>query len=119
MRPCFPTTCRVRVYDNLIDAVRNSLPAVHRYYDVRRRKMKLDDIHHYDTYVPILSDLETQRTWDEAVQLVIAVAAAAGRRVLRGAGAGADQPLVRPLSQPGQAERCVQLRLASTAIRTS
>src|SRR6056297_2648923 len=31
------------VYDNLITAVRESLPAVHRYFDVRRRKMGLSD----------------------------------------------------------------------------
>ena len=60
------------VYDNLIASVRGNLPAVHRYYDLRRRKMRLKDIHHYDTYVPILSDLEQRHTWQQAVQLVVA-----------------------------------------------
>ncbi len=59
------------VYDNLIAAVRNHLPAVHRYYDLRRRAMQLADIHHYDTYVPILSDLKVEYPWDRAVELVI------------------------------------------------
>ncbi len=59
------------VYDNLISAVRNNLPAVHRYIDMRRNKMGLDDIHHYDTYVPILSDMEQDRPWDDAVETVI------------------------------------------------
>jgi len=59
------------VYDNLIAAVRKHLPTVHRYYDLRRRAMKLDDIHHYDTYVPILSDLKVNYPWDQAVELVI------------------------------------------------
>jgi len=59
------------VYDNLIAAVRKHLPNVHRYYDLRRRAMKLDDIHHYDTYVPILSDLKVHYPWDQAVELVI------------------------------------------------
>jgi len=59
------------VYDNLIAAVRKHLPTVHRYYDLRRRAMKLDDIHHYDTYVPILSDLKVNYAWDQAVELVI------------------------------------------------
>ncbi len=67
----FPDKVPRSVYDNLIQAVRNQLPAVHHYLDVRRRKMRLKDIHHYDTYVPILSELETRRTWDEAVRLVI------------------------------------------------
>ncbi len=59
------------VYDNLIASVRNNLPAVHHYYEVRRRKMKLKDIHHYDTYVPILSDLSVKHTWKEAVKIVL------------------------------------------------
>ena len=59
------------VYDNLIASVRAHLPALHEYYDVRRRKMKLDEIHHYDTYVPILSDLEKHHEWDAAVEIVI------------------------------------------------
>jgi oligoendopeptidase F len=68
----FPDNVPQPVYDNLIASVREHLPAVHRYYDVRRRKMKLRDIHQYDTYVPILSDLEIRRSWKQAVDLVIA-----------------------------------------------
>ena len=60
------------VYDNLISAVRNSAPAIYRYLDLRRRKMKLKEIHHYDTYVPILSGLDQQRTWKQAVDVVMA-----------------------------------------------
>jgi oligoendopeptidase F len=67
----FPDNVPRSVYDNLISAVRQHLPAVHHYYEVRRRKMRLRDIHQYDTYVPILSDLEIKRTWNQAVKLVI------------------------------------------------
>ena len=58
------------VYDNLIGAVRDNLPALFKYYDLRRRKMGLDEIRHYDTYVPILSDIEVEHSWDEAVDVV-------------------------------------------------
>ena len=61
----------VAVYDNLIAAVRSKLPAVHSYFELRRRKMRLRDIHHYDTYVPILSELDTRHTWKQAVDTVI------------------------------------------------
>jgi oligoendopeptidase F len=76
----FPDNVPQSVYDNLIAAVRKNLPAVHRFYDVRRRKMKLKDIHHYDTYVPILSDLEIKRTWAQAVKLVIEALAPLGSK---------------------------------------
>jgi oligoendopeptidase F len=61
----------VAVVDNLVESVHRHLGALYRYYDLRRRKMKLRDIHHYDTYVPILSELKTRHTWDQAVKLVI------------------------------------------------
>lgn len=67
----FPDKVPQSVYDNLIASVHKNLPAVHHYYDVRRRKMKLKDIHHYDTYVPILSDMKTRHTWQQAVKTVI------------------------------------------------
>ena len=67
----FADNVPVDVYNNLIGAVRASLPSVHHYLDVRRRKMGLKDIHHYDTYVPILSDIEKHHTWDQAVNVVM------------------------------------------------
>lgn len=84
----FPDNVPQAVYDNLIAAVRKHLPAVHRYYDVRRRKMNLPDIHHYDTYVPILSDLEVRRTWDEAVSLVMESLRPLGEEYIRALEAG-------------------------------
>ncbi|MFI5380846.1 MAG: oligoendopeptidase F [Tepidisphaerales bacterium] len=67
----FPDNIPVSVYDNLIQAVHRHLPALHRYYDLRKRAMKLSDIHHYDTYVPILAEIEKRHTWDQAVGEVI------------------------------------------------
>jgi oligoendopeptidase F len=61
----------VEVYDNLIAAVRGKMPAVYRYFELRRKKMRLRDIHHYDTYVPILSELDTRHTWKQAVDAVV------------------------------------------------
>jgi oligoendopeptidase F len=61
----------VSVYDNLIESVHRNLPSLYRYYELRRRRMKLKDIHHYDMYVPILSDLEKRHTWDQAVRVVV------------------------------------------------
>jgi oligoendopeptidase F len=61
----------VAVYDNLIAAVRSKFPAIYKYFDVRRKKMRLRDIHHYDTYVPILSELDTTHTWKQAVDVVV------------------------------------------------
>ena len=58
------------VYDNLISSVRSNLPALYKYYELRRKKMEIDQIHHFDTYVPILSDIDMEHSWEEAVELV-------------------------------------------------
>jgi oligoendopeptidase F len=68
----FSDNVPVSVYDNLITSVRKNLPALHRYYALRRRAMKLEEgIHHYDTYAPILPDLDKSHTWDQAVEVVL------------------------------------------------
>ncbi len=74
----FPDRVPASVYDNLIASVHRNLPVVHAYYDVRRRKMRLRDIHHYDTYVPILADLQTRHTWNQAVTTIMAALAPLG-----------------------------------------
>lgn len=67
----FDDNVPVSVYENLISAVRSHLPAVHKYYQVRKRAMNLDEIHHYDTYVPIISELEKSHSWEEATDLIL------------------------------------------------
>lgn len=59
------------VYDNLVAAVRTHLPAVHRYYDLRKRVLGLAEIHHYDCYVPLVPELEQRHSWDEAVAVIL------------------------------------------------
>jgi len=67
----FSDNVPLAVYDQLIAAVRAHLPAVHRYYDLRKRVLGLDTIHHYDCYVPLVPELEQRHTWDQAVDVVI------------------------------------------------
>jgi oligoendopeptidase F len=84
----FQDNVPLAVYDQLIAAVRAHLPTVHRYYDLRRRILGLDEIHHYDCYVPLVPELEQRHTWDEAVDVVVESLAPLGadycRRLERG-----------------------------------
>lgn len=63
-----PTT----VYDNLITSVRSHLPALYRYYELRREVLSLPEIHQYDTYVPIVPNFDRKTSFDEAIEMVIA-----------------------------------------------
>jgi len=63
-----PTT----IYDNLISTVRGNLDALFRYFELRRRVLKLEEIHHYDTYVTMVGNVKTNVSWNEAVERVMA-----------------------------------------------
>lgn len=60
------------VYDNLISTVRSHLPALFRYYALRKKVLQLDEIHAYDTAVPIVPKIETHVSFDEASKMVLA-----------------------------------------------
>jgi len=61
----------VAVYDNLVATVRKNLPVLHEYYDLRRELLKLEDIHQYDTFVPLVPKIQTNVNFDEAIDLVV------------------------------------------------
>ncbi|MDG2013332.1 MAG: oligoendopeptidase F, partial [Pirellulaceae bacterium] len=67
----FADNVPLSVYDNLIATVRKHLPTLYKFYDLRRRKMGLDEIHHYDTYVPIVNEIEKRHTWNEASDVIV------------------------------------------------
>ena len=60
------------VYDGLISAVRKNLAPLFRYYDLRRRVLGLDELHHYDTYVPLVAEIDSRITFDEAIEKILA-----------------------------------------------
>src|SRR3984885_9636055 len=61
----------VAVYDNLIGTVRQNLPVLHEYYDLRRELLKVDEIHQYDTFVPLVPEIQANVNFEEAIDLVI------------------------------------------------
>jgi oligoendopeptidase F len=61
----------VAVYDGLISAVRKNLAPLFRYYELRRRVLGLTELHHYDTYVPLVAEIDTRVTFDEAIEQVL------------------------------------------------
>jgi oligoendopeptidase F len=62
----------VAVYDGLISAVRQNLAPLFRYYELRRRALGLEELHHYDTYVPLVPEIESRVTFGEAIEKILA-----------------------------------------------
>jgi len=66
----FPDNVSESVYDNLITAVSGKLDILHRYYSLRKRALKLQELRHYDVYAPLVSTVKMSTTWNEAVDFV-------------------------------------------------
>src|SRR5437867_11795283 len=67
----FPDDVPIAVYDGLIQSDRANLKPLFRYFDLRRRALGLRELHHYDTYVPLVPEIETSFTFDQAVEMVL------------------------------------------------
>ncbi|AET68905.1 oligoendopeptidase F [Desulfosporosinus orientis DSM 765] len=60
----------LKVYDSLIDTVHEFLPHMHRYVKLRKKALKLDELHMYDIYVPIVPETTMKITYEEAKKMV-------------------------------------------------
>ncbi len=58
------------VYTNLIDAVNEKLPVLHRYVELRKKVLGVDKIHMYDMYVPLVELEDQEKTYEECVEIV-------------------------------------------------
>ncbi len=75
----FPDDVPVAVYEGLIQSVRSNLKPLFRYFELRRRVLGLDELHHYDTYLPLVSEIQTRFTFDEAAEMVLRALAPLGK----------------------------------------
>src|SRR5437764_4012314 len=78
----------VTVYDGLIKAVHEGIPPLLRYYQLRRRVLGVDQLHSFDTYVPLISEIETHISFDEAIEKVIESLAPLGHEYTQALAAG-------------------------------
>jgi len=84
----FPDAMPDAVYDNLIASVHAGLPALHRYYELRRRALGLEELRHYDVRVPLVPDVSWRHTYGQAVDVVLAALAPLGDVYQRELGRG-------------------------------
>ena len=59
------------VYDNLVSAVDTYAPVMHRYMEVRKKTLGLDEMHMYDLYIPLVEDAELRLSFEDAFELVL------------------------------------------------
>ncbi len=59
------------VVTNLIETVHEYLPYMYEYLKIRKRELGLDELHVYDTYTPIVKNVDTNVSFDEAKKTVL------------------------------------------------
>ncbi|MCL9663164.1 oligoendopeptidase F [Paenibacillus hunanensis] len=58
------------VYTNLIDTIHESLPIMHRYMELRKKLLGVDELHMYDLFAPLVEEFNMDITYEQAKQIV-------------------------------------------------
>jgi oligoendopeptidase F len=66
------------VYRSLVDGVNLGLPTFHRYLQLRKKMMKLPELHYYDLYAPLVATADLSYTPEESEKNVLAALAPLG-----------------------------------------
>ncbi|MBC9034179.1 oligoendopeptidase F [Sphingomonas sp. JC676] len=92
------------VYRTLVAEANKGLPQLHRYFDLRRRMLKLPDLHYYDIYPPLVS-LDRTFTLDQMRTTTLEAVKPLGpdyqSRIAKATAAKWMDPRPRPGKRPG------------------
>lgn len=60
-----------QVYDNLVGAVNERMSLLHRYTELRKKVLQVDELHMYDLYTPLVQDVDMTISYQQAQQHVL------------------------------------------------
>lgn len=60
-----------KLYTSLIEKVHNNLDIMKEYIELRKEILNLDEVHMYDVYAPLVSNVTKKFTYEEAKELVL------------------------------------------------
>lgn len=66
-----PYQIDVQVYHNLIATVRKHLPVLHRYMELRKKALNLDEIHFYDLHASLVPNIDKRFSVCEAKNIIL------------------------------------------------
>ena len=76
------TEVPVEIYHNLIAAVRESFPTMHRYMRLRKKLLGVDKLHYYDIYAPMVPDQDEKIPFEKAKEMALEALAPLGQDYL-------------------------------------
>ena len=60
----------VSVFNNLVKTAQDNVKTLHRWGEIKRKALKLDKIHPYDTYITLFEEVPRTYTYEEGVNMV-------------------------------------------------
>ena len=67
----FKDEISIDVYNTLVNTIHENLNIFHKYYDLKKKVLNLDEFHLYDVYVEMVKDYDKKYSFDEAKPIVI------------------------------------------------
>ena len=61
----------VSVYTTLIESVNENLPTLHRFLDLKKRMLGVEELHYYDLYVPLVEKVDMSFTVEEGQNVLL------------------------------------------------
>lgn len=58
------------VYTNLIDTIHENMPLMHRYMKLRKKLLKVDELHMYDLFAPLVEEFKMDITYEQAKEMI-------------------------------------------------
>lgn len=72
----------VKVYEQLIEAVHESMPLMYRYMKLRKKLLGVEELHMYDLYVPVIEQDHSEISFEQAKKTVLEGLAPMGEEYL-------------------------------------
>ena len=90
------------VYDNLIEAVHENLPVLHRYIALKKKILGVKNLKMYDVYAPLVSVPETEISFEEAVEMMKECLAPLGEEYISRLTKGVESGWIDVYETPGK-----------------
>lgn len=67
----YPDHVTPDIYGNMVDCISERLDVLFRYYRLKKKVLRLDELHMYDIYLPLHAGSRKQFTYEEAKEMVL------------------------------------------------
>lgn len=61
----------VSVYETLIHEIHQNLPTLHRFFELKKRMLGVDELHYYDLYAPLVDEVDLEYSIEDAKNVLV------------------------------------------------